>query len=182
MNNIADHIDFVKSQIEYQDRRATATRSNPKKLNFHCESAEHFRSLLTFLEKTWIDRDKNLPSHDVDPAGILFQKELAGLPKEVIEQLSIKNKDPQEILITELIDAAGGKLSLDRILIGIYYKTKEIVKRPLLTAKLYRMVQNEQIYKEPNKRSVYTTTPISQTDSTENDDEDSNQSQEEGEL
>lgn len=182
MRTISDHIDFVNTQIEYQDRRSTATRTKPNKLAFHLANAKHFRSLLACLETTCTNYVTSLSSRDIDPTGMLSSSELSDLPNELLNELSIKNRDPQEIIIEELIVAAGGYLSLDRILIGIYKKTNEVVKRPVLTAKLYRMVQNGQIYKEPKKRSVYSNTPSSQVDNIENEDNDSNQTEEKGDL
>lgn len=158
MQTIADCIDFVKQQIEYQDRRATTTRGEPKKLQFHIQTAERFRSLLQFLEDsqhTLSNKNPVLPG--IDPIGALMPKELVGLPKELIDELSGGGIDKQELLIVELIEAAGGMLSLDRILIGIYKHTNEVIKRPLLTAKLYRMAQNGMIFRVPKKKGLYTT-------------------------
>ena len=166
MHNIAEYIDFVKQQIEYQGRRATMTRAEPKKLDFHIEAAKWFRSLLQFLEESQnIPTSKNPLLPGIDPAGSLMPKELAGLPKELIDELSGGGIDKQELLIVELIDAAGGMLSLDRILIGIYKHTGEVLKRPVITAKLYRMAQNGMIFRVPKKKGIYTTE--SQPNSTE---------------
>jgi hypothetical protein len=158
MNSVTDYIEFVKKQIEYQDRRAVVTRSDAKKRDFHIEAAHMFRGLLSFLEN-----QSNTPLStidvDVDPSGTLVPKELLGLPPELIKELSGGGLDKQEMLIYELIESAGGTLSLDRILIGIYKRSGEIVKRPHLTAKLYRMSQNGKLFRVPQKKGVYTTSP-----------------------
>lgn len=159
MNNIADCIAFVKQQIEYQDRRATMTRDDSKKLKFHIDTAMRFRSLLQFLE----DAKSNEINHaeaiaGIDPTGALMPKELIGLPQELIDELITGGGiDPQELLIVQLIEAAGGMLSLNRIQIGIYKNTGEIIKRTILTAKLYRMVQSGMIFRVPKKKGIYTT-------------------------
>lgn len=165
MENIADYIDLVKQQIEYQDRRALITRGEPQKLQFHLEKAKQFRALLLFLESPHDNiPQKSAPLSEIDPIGALLPKELIGLPQEVLDELSAKGTDKQEVLIVELIDAAGGVLSLDRILIGIYKSTGTILKRPVLTAKLYRMVQNGMIFKIPRRKGLYTTeTPMGES-------------------
>lgn len=159
MYTIEDYIAFVKKQIEYQDRRAVMTRADSKKNPFHVETAKQFRVMLEFLESL-----SNAPAatkqikSDINPISPLLPKELVGLPQELIAELSAKGTDQQELLIIELIEAAGGTLSLDRILIGIYNKSAVIMKRPAATAKLYRMIQKEMIYTVPKKKGIYTTT------------------------
>jgi hypothetical protein len=159
VETIASSIAFVKQQIEYQDRRALMTREDAKKLNFHIETAKRFRSLLQFLEES----QKN-PQHEnnelagIDPTGALMPRELVGLPQELIDELITGGGiDKQELVIVQLIESAGGMLSLNRIQIGIYKNTGEIIKRPVLTAKLYRMVQSGMIYRVPKKKGIYTT-------------------------
>lgn len=163
MNNIADCIAFVKQQIEYQDRRATMTRDDPKKLKFHIDTAMRFRSLLQFLEDAQSNeshkKDTITPT-GIDPTGALMPKELIGLPQELIDELITGGGiDPQELLIVQLIETAGGMLSLNRIQIGIFKNTGEIIKRTNLTAKLYRMVQGGMIFRVPKKKGIYTTEP-----------------------
>lgn len=164
MESVSDCVDFVKQQIDYQDRRATMTRGEPTKLRFHVEKAKQFRSLLQFLVTlpSFIEAHSENPRSIEQPIGTnpvapLLPKELVGLPQELINELSGKGSDKQEILITELIDSAGGTLSLDRILIGIYNKSGVIMKRPTLTAKIYRMIQKEMVFPVPKKKGIYTT-------------------------
>lgn len=159
MNTISNCIDFVKQQIEYQDRRATITRDDPKKLKFHLETATRFRSLLQFLEDSQNNYcHKTIVLLGVDPIGALMPKELVGLPQELIDELITGGGiDPQELLVVQLIEASGGMLSLNRIQIGIYKNSGEIIKRTVLTAKLYRMVQSGMIFRVPKKKGIYTT-------------------------
>ncbi|MGB7815631.1 MAG: hypothetical protein WBL28_04685 [Methylotenera sp.] len=158
MYSVDDYIAFVKKQIDYQDRRAVMTRGDSKKNPFHVETAKQFRIMLEFLESLSNEPTlvKNVIS-DINPIAPLLPKELVGLPQELIDELSAKGTDKQELLIMELIEAAGGTLSLDRILIGIYNKSGVIMKRPAATAKLYRMIQKEMIYTVPKKKGIYTT-------------------------
>lgn len=167
MTSLEDYIAFVKKQISYQDRRALMTHGDSKKNPFHVENAKQFRIILKFLESlsnepTTISQLKSA----INPTAPLLPKELVGLPQELIDELSAKGTDPQELLIMDLIESAGGTLSLDRILIGIYSKSGAIMKRPHVTAKLYRMIQKEMIYTVPKKKGIYTTEPISKSSTT----------------
>jgi hypothetical protein len=159
VTTISECIEFVKKQIEYQDRRATVTREDKLKLHFHIETAKQFRSLLQFLEDTQSkDLHKTPNITGIDPTGALMPKELIGLPQELIDELITGGGiDPQELMIVQLIEGAGGMLSLNRIQIGIYKNSGEIIKRPNLTAKLYRMVQSGMILRMPKKKGIYTT-------------------------
>jgi hypothetical protein len=174
MKSISDAIEFVNQQIEYQDRRATITRAEPNKLKFHVDNANQFRSLLKFIEENTPTSNPPLPIQnttppDIDPTGALMPKELSGLPPELLGELSGGGIDKQELLIIELIESAGGTLSLDRLLIGIYKRTGEIMKRALLTAKLYRMSQNGMIFRVQKKKGIYTTDPFKGTTSQEDE-------------
>ena len=167
MNSLEDYIAFVKKQISYQDRRALMTHGDSKKNPFHVETAKQFRIILGFLES--LSNQPPAPAQvkwDINPTAPLLPKELVGLPQELIDELSAKGTDQQELLIMELIESAGGTLSLDRILIGLYNKQNLIMKRPHLTAKLYRMIQKEMIYTVPKKKGIYSTEPISKIVST----------------
>lgn len=159
MESIASITDFVKKQIEYQDRRALITRGDASKLQFHIETAKRFRSLLQFLEESQKNPQlENIDLAGIDPTGVLMPKELVGLPQELIDELITGGGiDKQELVIVQLIESAGGQLSLNRIQIGLYKDTGEIIKRPVLTAKLYRMVQSGMIYRVPKKKGIYTT-------------------------
>lgn len=170
MFSISDSIEFVKHQIEYQDRRAVITRDDPKKLNFHTDIADKFRALLSFLENLSNTPIPNPSLANIDPTGALQPSELFDLPDELKAEL-VGSIDKQEMAILEAIKEAGGSISLDRILISIYKKTGEVVKRNLLTAKLYRMSQNGLIYRVPKRKGIYTTDASLGVQSSEEDEE-----------
>lgn len=86
--------------------------------------------------------------------------ELEGLPEELVAELSISDSDKTDFNIIGLIREAGDVASLDRIILNLYKQTGEIVKRANLNARLYRMVQKEQIYSVPGKKGVYSTTKL----------------------
>jgi len=65
-----------------------------------------------------------------------------------------------------LIDENNGLISLDQLIIGIWKKTGESVKRQALTSRLYRMSQKDLIFSVPTKKGVYSNRPISEEEAT----------------
>ena len=59
---------------------------------------------------------------------ILTPEVIEGLPKELMDELSISDADRTEFAIMNIIDENGGIASLDNILIGLYKKTNDILK------------------------------------------------------
>jgi hypothetical protein len=82
--------------------------------------------------------------------------DIVGLPEDVIKQLSISEGDRQEFKFLEMIESAGGTMTLDKLIIQLYRDTGEIHDRAKLNAKLYRMTSKEMLYSVPGKRGVYT--------------------------
>jgi hypothetical protein len=66
--------------------------------------------------------------------------------------------------IEHIIAQSGGFLSLDKIMVELYKRTREIHKRNTLTSRLYRMAQRGTIYNVPGKKGVYSTYEISEQD------------------
>lgn len=85
----------------------------------------------------------------------LTPADIAGLPDELLEQLSITASDRFDFLILNLMEEAGGRLSLDHILIGIYQQTGKVYKRATINARLYRMERRGLVASTQNK-GVYT--------------------------
>jgi hypothetical protein len=82
---------------------------------------------------------------------------LNGLPEELIQELNITTGDKTEFAIINLMTEAGGIVSLDRMIVGLYRRTGEIHKRSALLNRLYRMIQKGSIYSVPGKKGVYST-------------------------
>jgi hypothetical protein len=72
-------------------------------------------------------------------------EDIEGLPPELMQELSISDADRLEFTIVGIINEAGGLMSLDKIIIGLYKKSGEIHKRSTLTSRLYRMIQKNLI-------------------------------------
>jgi hypothetical protein len=82
----------------------------------------------------------------------------------LIRELSISDADKQEFAIVGIINDGGGILSLDKIMVGIFRKTGEVVKRTATISRLYRMAQKGLIYSVPLKKGFYATRPTSEQD------------------
>ncbi len=94
----------------------------------------------------------------------LTLEDVEGLPSELMQELSISDSDKLDFAIESIMNEAGGVLSLDKILIGLWKKTGEIHKRGNLTSRLYRMRQKGTIHAVPNKSGYYSTRPLSEQD------------------
>jgi hypothetical protein len=110
-----------------------------------------FKSLLTDLEllRTRINENPEIlkpGSAVVAPRLALSWEEIDGLPKELLEELSISESDKTEFNISSVITELGGVASLDRLLVALFRQSGEITKRAPLNQRLYRMVQKEMIY------------------------------------
>ena len=168
VEKLASHMEFVKSQIEFQQRQAARFASEPRRSRLHLDSVERFKSLLADLEHLMNRINENpelLSVHsDVAPRLGLSWEEIHGLPQELLEELSISESDKTEFNISALITELGGVASLDRLLVALFRQSGEITKRAALNQRLYRMVQKELIYSVPGKKGVYSIHPIAEED------------------
>jgi hypothetical protein len=89
----------------------------------------------------------------------LNEEDVQGLPQELIKELSLSDGDRTEFAILNILEESNGISTLDRLLIGLYHRTKEIHKRDKLVSRLYRMAQKNLIYSVPQKKGVYSLEP-----------------------
>jgi hypothetical protein len=160
MLNLALHIDFVKSQGEFQRRQAAKYDKDPRRSAMHIASADKFESLLDALtdlnERSSLNADFMSVPPSLSASRLnLSWEEIEGLPEELLSELSVSETDKTEFNIRSLITELGGVASLDRLLVALFKKTGEISKRAALNQRLYRMVQKEMIYAVPGKKGVY---------------------------
>jgi hypothetical protein len=99
----------------------------------------------------------------------LVPEDLEDLPPELIAELSISDGDQQEIDIMKLIEAEGGTISLDLLLVRWYRVKKAIIKRRALTSRLYRMQQKGRIFSVGGTKGIYS---LHRQDGTPNDESD----------
>ena len=58
-------------------------------------------------------------------------------------------------IVHVLREQFDGAANVDEILVGLYRQTGEILQRPYLSNKLYRMAQSDQIVSVPKRKGVY---------------------------
>jgi hypothetical protein len=153
-------IAFLDEQITFHKARCNEFIGIPKRAFKHQQTFkanEAVKELLLALYNKAEDTGKPIVVNK-EPRYSLSMKELENLPKELLDELSIKT-DSTEFAIIEIIETLGGAASLDQIIVHLYRKTGEILKRSPLTNRLYRMSQKEQVYSVPGKKGVYSVHP-----------------------
>jgi hypothetical protein len=169
MGKIEDYVDFVKEQVQVQDKLATRYDDEPYRRNMHVKAKTKFAELADYLEhikSRGLDFDDNSLNRSVSAQKKiqLTLEDIQGLPDELIKELNVSDTDKQEMVIEHIIAQSGGYLSLDKIMVELYRRTREISKRNTLTSRLYRMAQRGTIYNVPGKKGVYSTYEISEQD------------------
>ena len=155
---LSQHIAFIQEQISFHEKRAHDVSGQEWRSKIHLETAAKFKALVSAIaelqkkaEET--TRKPTLHGHQLS----LNLEDVEGLPEELVKELSISDADRTEFAILTLIEEAGGLLSIDKLLIGLYKKTGEIHKRQYLTNRIYRMVQKGLLFNVPNKKGAYST-------------------------
>jgi hypothetical protein len=168
MSILQKHLLFVKEQVEFQTRMITKYAGNPFREKLHSGTRGKFEALYSDLEiaDRQLDGPQSLlPESHSGPIRLsLGPKDVEGLPEELLKELSISEGDKTEFAILQTIEEAGGVVSLDRILIELYRKTGEIMKRAGMTSKLYRMGQKGLVFSVPTKKGVYSNRDISEAE------------------
>lgn len=83
----------------------------------------------------------------------LNYEEIKDLPEELLKELSISKGLERTIL--DILNDAGGAMSLDQILIALYKKTNQIHTRNKMNSFLYRMLKKGWLYSVPGKKGIY---------------------------
>lgn len=176
MSILSKHIEFVKAHVAVQEKLARkfapdSKFQNPGRYQLHLTNVDRFAELVADLERADQDLDRAVDTARAHPRGPvqlqLLPQDLEGLPPELLEELSVQSVDRLEMAIFAALTEAGGIVSLDRILIGLYKKTGEIHKRSAITAKLYRMGQKGVIYNVPSRKGWYSTTELTEEQANE---------------
>jgi len=138
--------------------------------NLHKTTSDKFRALAADLENA--DKLLDTPHPEALKATkgpiqlqlSLTIDDIEGLPPELIGELSLSDADKTEFAIVNAIEEAGGIISLDKLLIGLYKKTGEVHKRTSLYSRLNRMVSKNLIYYVPGKKGIYSTEQLNTED------------------
>jgi hypothetical protein len=165
---VENHIKFVKEQVFIQEKLALEFDEDDYRKGLHLKTATNFVDLARFLEEIQKRESKTVAFfHRADTPQrriLLTYEEIQSAPDELLKELNISDAERQELLIEYLIAEAGGVLSLDRIIIGLYARTKEVPKRGTLTTRLFRMANKGMIYNVPGKKGVYSTYELTEAE------------------
>jgi hypothetical protein len=160
MSKIDSYLAFVKEQVAVQERLANKYDEDYRR-TLHMKTADRLAELAHFLEEI---RKKGTVNTGYLNRGDAPQKrlfltfeEIENAPEELLKELNIGDTDRNELLIEYIIAELGGVLSLDRIMIELYKRTREIPKRGTTTSRLYRMASRGMIYNVPGRKGVYST-------------------------
>jgi len=165
MESLSKFIAFVNEQSDFHEKMAEKfTKSDARRAEKHTSTATTFKELAlelaAFPEKlAAAQQSKTKSDATKKPIKSLYLglDEVEGLPDELIKELGLSDGDRTDYSILRIVDDCGGIASLDRIMFCLYQNTKEIIKRPLLTSRLYRMSQRGQIFSVPDRKGVYST-------------------------
>jgi hypothetical protein len=168
MVNITRHLPFVNDQIGVHDKLSERFGLQPWRAERHQQSAATLRELAKDIEDA--QRALDECARQTQAIGNAYKRmsltleDVEGLPPELMSELSISESDKLDFAIESIMNEAGGILSLDKILIGLWKKTGEIHRRGNITSRLYRMRQKGTIHAVPNKSGYYSTRPLSEQD------------------
>lgn len=167
---VEKHAEFVNKQITFQERQAERFAANSYRRDLHLGTASQMRELFNDFQKLESEYENSrIPTSQKEGSsqGIptlaemaLKPEDIVGLPPEVVAELSVSGADPADFNIISVINAAGGILSLDRIVIGLFKMYGERIKRPTLTSRLNRMIPKGLLYPVPNRKGLYSTTQL----------------------
>jgi len=87
----------------------------------------------------------------------LLPLDIEGLPRELLETLSLNTSDIKDFEIINMIEDGGGTMSLDHILIGLYHKTNTVHDRIKISQRIYRMTTKDKLHRVKGMKAVYTT-------------------------
>ncbi len=174
---LSQHNAFVKQQIAYYDHMAGKFRTQPDRQKLYTNVATKLRALLDDMEngapeglgvvqssigapkqsKDYATFSEKLPANFFANPLALAPADYDGLEKDLLSELNITEGDKLDLVIVDLINAAGGMLILDKIIIGLFHLTGEKHQRVSMTARLYRMSKKNLVYSVPKRKGVYTT-------------------------
>ncbi len=165
VDNLWQHAEFVKGQMEFHLRQADRFAEEPRRATLHATTAAQFRLLLEGLDAlhAWQEANPGWESaHKIDRSKrlALSWDEIEGLPPELLAELSLSESDRTEFNILSSVRELGGVASLDRLLVYIYRQSGEVMKRTALNQRLYRMIQKELLHSVPGKKGVMNKLPL----------------------
>lgn len=148
---IADAINFLKDMQAYQGSIAAKNAHIPNRAAGATERAQKLAKVIELLEPSAAPKQPRLT---------LLPEDLKDLPPELLQELSVTKSDFLDFEIVEIIDAAGGVLTLDQIIIALYRKTQEVHERSKLNSRMYRMAKKGLVKSLEGRKGVYATKEV----------------------
>lgn len=172
MDTLSEHKSLVNEQLTFHEGRAKAyADAHPARAAKHKQTAERLRELLAYLDglpPREATSTAHLPNRPAQLRLSLRAEDLDGLPQELLDELSTSGAENKtEATILTLLQEAGGVMSLDQLLVGLFRRAGELHKRPALTNRLYRMAQKGLIFSVPGKKGAYSDTRLTEQDAAE---------------
>jgi hypothetical protein len=144
---------FCKTQRDYHARKAADQKLQPYQSRKHREAAEGLGDLATLLDSLPAQYapsdDVGFDLFDLDP----FR--MADIPSAFIDELKISRAEKSDARILELFRFAGRPLNISEVLIGLYRKFDETMKRTAVSARLYRLARDGHLESVDGGRGVY---------------------------
>lgn len=166
--NIHEAIEFINSMQSYQEGQAARHAAQKNRAAGHLDRAAKLEQVAALLSElsagcSMAEQPKGNLSLNLSPS------DLRGLPEELLAQLSVTQSDFLDFQIVDLIDDAGGAMSLDQLIIALYRKTGSIQERSKLNSRLYRMSKKGLVKSIEGRKGVYATREVVLDDSLEDD-------------
>lgn len=101
------------------------------------------------------------------PIPVMDGDDLSDLPPEILSELSVAKTDELEDQIVTIMNAAGGEVDIDAILIHLFRRFEVKQTRRYLQNKLWRMTQKGYIHSVSGKKGRYSVQPSPSDDEPE---------------
>ena len=162
MKRLAERLPFVKDQ---RDRVQRIIHRHPNDRGAQSSLpgvVRGFDSLIKAMEEAILKLSETV-SPQLKPGASSGRKiylrpsDIRGLPQELVKTLSLTESDFLDFQIIDIIEAVGGVMSLDHILIGLYRETKKVHDRIKTSQRIYRMSTKGKLFNVKGMKAVYTT-------------------------
>lgn len=160
--NIDNFIELVNSQSAFHRDKAEQYADQPDRAAHHRRLSNQFALLGLFLMGLSKDGPTSSAAQNRKGTSLLAltPEDLDGLPPEVLAELNVSDADRLHFTILDIINDNGGQISLDQVIIGVYRRTKELLRRQKATSVLYRMAQKGLIHHVPGVKGAYSIDPV----------------------
>lgn len=160
--NIAEAIEFINGMRTFQEAQAARHAAHSTRAAGYLERAEKLTEvakLLSSIQEDGPSQNYQSPASSA-PNLNLTPEDLRDLPNELLAQLSVTPSDFLDFQIVDIIDEAGGAMSLDQLIIALYRNTNTIHERSKLNSRLYRMSKKGLVKSIEGRKGIYATQEV----------------------